>query len=60
MPGGLANLFLFPRHKMTKKEERLLWWKMRNLRWWEDIFPKEYYRPDLSPEAIKAKNNGKD
>ena len=45
---------------MTKKEERLLWWKMRNLRWWEDIFPKEYYRPDLSPEAIKAKNNGKD
>ena len=34
---------------MTVQEERLLWWQMRHLSWWEDIFLKHYYRPDLAP-----------
>jgi hypothetical protein len=28
---------------MTREEERLLWWEMRHLDWWEEIFLKQYY-----------------
>lgn len=43
---------------LTKRAELLLWWKMRHLNWWDDIFMKEYYRLDLSPLSLTNENRG--